>query len=414
MSAAEFQLLRPQRPRMPLGGWVISCRCVAWRRSSRGSLRQQRTVRGRSIGLARRGSRPESQFEKPSAGTHATGLRERLRLHRGGDISYKPGGSQDWLLVRPFPPSAQRKHSLPERAALRSQCDPKMEPKTRFRLRGQGGPRSMRTHSGNVISTCCLLLPIAATLFFGVFGIPKFARLSASPNTDQRQFRVDWGSGVDRSPQSAETQPLRPIDRHPRSSAAPSVGTIPATDRDDRMRGTESQVRIAPSAAGISMVTSEPQPRQRTSQVRQEFLERPGSPPRVIPASHSRSTDVEPLQMTSTDVVRPNQSTNQQAATDTETWQAAVRRLNELGISRYRLDVGSGPGLYLFSCFFTPPNQPNFLRRFEAEAERPLDAVRNVLAQVEEWHAVAMTTHQSYALPALASARPQVRSMSDP
>ncbi|QDV48764.1 hypothetical protein [Gimesia fumaroli] len=71
---------------------------------------------------------------------------------------------------------------------------------------------------------------------------------------------------------------------------------------------------------------------------------------------------------------------------DPATWSAAVQKLNELGIRDYRLEPGVRPNEFLFSCSYSPPNNPRISRRFEAEALDPLKAVIKVLQQVDEWN----------------------------
>lgn len=69
---------------------------------------------------------------------------------------------------------------------------------------------------------------------------------------------------------------------------------------------------------------------------------------------------------------------------DPVTWSAAVEKLNELGIRDYRLEPGARPNEFLFSCSYSPPQNPRISRRFEAEAADPLQAVIRVLQQVDE------------------------------
>lgn len=68
------------------------------------------------------------------------------------------------------------------------------------------------------------------------------------------------------------------------------------------------------------------------------------------------------------------------------TWISAVEQLNALGIRQYRLQPGSSPNVFHFSCHYTPPENPRIYHRFEAEADDPLIAVSNVLKQVVQWH----------------------------
>jgi hypothetical protein len=67
------------------------------------------------------------------------------------------------------------------------------------------------------------------------------------------------------------------------------------------------------------------------------------------------------------------------------TWRTAVGRLNSLGIRHFRLSPGERPREFHFSCFFTPADNTRITHRFEAEANEPLEAVKQVLAQIDDW-----------------------------
>jgi len=66
-------------------------------------------------------------------------------------------------------------------------------------------------------------------------------------------------------------------------------------------------------------------------------------------------------------------------------WHQASRKLSEMGVKNYHLERGTGDGLFLFVCQFTPSDAPHVQHRFEAEANDPLTAVNQVLNQVEGW-----------------------------
>jgi|GEM_PF-2807830 hypothetical protein len=65
----------------------------------------------------------------------------------------------------------------------------------------------------------------------------------------------------------------------------------------------------------------------------------------------------------------------------------AVGRLNALGIRDYQLQPGERDGEFNFSCRFASRTNPSVIHRFEAEAADPLDAVNQVLRQLDEWRA---------------------------
>jgi hypothetical protein len=68
-------------------------------------------------------------------------------------------------------------------------------------------------------------------------------------------------------------------------------------------------------------------------------------------------------------------------------WTQAVGRLNALGIRDYQLQPGEREGEFNFSCRFAARSNPRVIHRFEAEAADPLDAVNQVLRQLDDWRA---------------------------
>jgi hypothetical protein len=67
------------------------------------------------------------------------------------------------------------------------------------------------------------------------------------------------------------------------------------------------------------------------------------------------------------------------------TWEAAVRRLNDLEIRNFRLERGHRENQFIFICSYTPSDSPRVSFRFEAEADEPLKAIEKVLDQISEW-----------------------------
>ncbi len=72
-------------------------------------------------------------------------------------------------------------------------------------------------------------------------------------------------------------------------------------------------------------------------------------------------------------------------------WEAAARRLKELGIRKYRLDAQIEEQTFIFICTFTSPDDARIVRRFEAEADTPLGAVQQMLEQIDDWRARGST-----------------------
>ncbi|MGE5191265.1 MAG: hypothetical protein ACM3U2_02105 [Deltaproteobacteria bacterium] len=68
-------------------------------------------------------------------------------------------------------------------------------------------------------------------------------------------------------------------------------------------------------------------------------------------------------------------------------WQAAARRLKELGIRKYRLESQIENQTFTFMCTFTSQDNARIVRKFEAEADTPLEAVQQALEQIDDWRA---------------------------
>ncbi|HEY2250250.1 MAG TPA: hypothetical protein VGH74_04280 [Planctomycetaceae bacterium] len=66
-------------------------------------------------------------------------------------------------------------------------------------------------------------------------------------------------------------------------------------------------------------------------------------------------------------------------------WQDAARRLKKLGIRKYRLESRIDEQNFVFTCALASPDNPQVIRRFEADADNPLEAVEQVLEQIDEW-----------------------------
>jgi hypothetical protein len=68
-------------------------------------------------------------------------------------------------------------------------------------------------------------------------------------------------------------------------------------------------------------------------------------------------------------------------------WKRAVGRLNALGIRDYQLQPGEREGEFNFSCRFAARSNPRVIHRFEAESSDPLEAINQVLRQLDDWRA---------------------------
>ncbi len=82
--------------------------------------------------------------------------------------------------------------------------------------------------------------------------------------------------------------------------------------------------------------------------------------------------------------------------------------MNALGIRDFQLQPGEREGDFNFSCRFASRTNPRVIHRFEAEASDPLEAVNQVLRQLDDWRARHLDRNQG-AHTASAESRPTPR-----
>jgi len=66
-------------------------------------------------------------------------------------------------------------------------------------------------------------------------------------------------------------------------------------------------------------------------------------------------------------------------------WQTVSTRIKELRIQKYRLEAKIEEPRFVFRCVFAPAQSSQVTQLFEADAETPIEAVEQVLQQVDEW-----------------------------
>ena len=164
------------------------------------------------------------------------------------------------------------------------------------------------------------------------------------------------------TPESSPWAEQNPISEAPPFQGGPRGRQDESADRGNRFFAFGAGDRISQPNGAAESAHAQPQ-------------QRPGNPfdwpaeHARVPASHSESPPAD----------------NSGDAAKALNWGAAVRRLNELGISDFQLAPGQRANQFLFACTYTPPEAPRIVHRFEAEAAEPLAAVGEVLRQVEEW-----------------------------
>lgn len=201
----------------------------------------------------------------------------------------------------------------------------------------------MSANNGSSFATLLLAMPLTAIALMGVFGVPQFASVIASPGREELIRRPDDSRYRE-----------DPFD------SAPIYGESESTlIRDDSV-----DVRSAGSSRTGWENRGERNslPSFRDAALRAEESPGPDRSRQAPPAMDS------------------NASTNSQLD-----WRTASRRLSELGIQRYHLERGSTPDTFLFVCLLTPGDNPQVTHRFESENVDPLQAVNTVLIQVDQW-----------------------------
>jgi hypothetical protein len=222
----------------------------------------------------------------------------------------------------------------------------------------------MSTKQGGSLATLLLAIPLAAIPLMAVFGIPEFTHLSAatpeaSPPDLVRQPTISFDPPADSTATSDERN---------RRAAADLLS--PAPDRTSQHSAGQEQI----GWGDVPMATTA-EPVARTAA--------PAQPAQTQPSPRPMQTAApQPLIRT----LEGADATPAPAATATGlTWREATRRLEEVGITDYRLERGDMSDRFLFVCRFSPGGDERIVQRFEAEAAEPLEAVENVLAQVESW-----------------------------
>ena len=233
----------------------------------------------------------------------------------------------------------------------------------------------MSSKAGSSIGAFLLSLPVSAMLMMMVFGVPRFSpgtqgstgweqarewigAWQGQPGTRQDEFRQ---GGLDQA-RTESADPFARVQRGAGTGEAPRWG-----DGDDPRRPTRAGASDAAHDSRWPFGDSATfdSPRDAAGHV---------SPSRGLEGDESGRRG--------------------QGAFDSTplTWSGARRKLADLGIERFHLEPGLDRDEYLFVCMFTPGDDPQITQRFEAEAGDPLEAVRQVLTQIDGWLAERYAT----------------------
>ncbi len=289
-----------------------------------------------------------------------------------------------------------------------------------------------------------VIVPLAAIPVFAIVGVPHFAPLVASPSDDDDDLIADAGDAEATQPPASAEAPRKgrtaddlfaPISNtRPRSEAdgvPPADGRPPAdqTPGGDRPRPLDSlpppealdqwEVRLdaadiptrprgktVPAADGSAnsagagpseslQIPADDDGKVATEGFNPELLilesgnlpdpDVRGAPPRQADASGGNRPVSRNREMPSDQQPLGTVESRPPTSPDQFGWQAATRRLKELGINKYRLDAQIEKQTFAFICTISTPDNPRVSRRFEAEADDPLEAVQLAIKQIDEW-----------------------------
>ncbi|HUQ72572.1 MAG TPA: hypothetical protein VM165_23795 [Planctomycetaceae bacterium] len=250
----------------------------------------------------------------------------------------------------------------------------------------------MRSTAQGSFAALLLLIPILAVPMLAIFGVPDFAPLVESPL---------GAPAADAAPSGGEAPPFAPAVALPDEDFTPlpqatnsGVAAWPGQSTESRL-DQEQRARLqavrqigfqqnaaderANRTASLEVPTAPSPFSQADAQESPAPPRKPRAmPPRQLPAAESHAPPA-----VNSGFTAPMPQTV--ASTAPLTWRAAVQRLNQMGISNFRLEPGRTADQFVFICSYTPRDNPRVSHRFEAEADEPLKAVEKVLAQIDSW-----------------------------
>jgi hypothetical protein len=261
----------------------------------------------------------------------------------------------------------------------------------------------MSSHAGGNLTAFLMFAVLLAVPLLAVFGIPEFVPASNSPFErdeafDEINFRSSTSPGIGESASfSSRPDIYAPVQNV--SSETPPRHQSQAVSLAERIQNpflqleeTDHIFRQQPEGlnripatdalAGWELANAKSASRTRSSALSTETFPEPPSSASLedpFPGNSSHNLKIKAGE-------NRHSETGRNASLESPlTWRSAVRRLNSLGIRKFRLEPGSREHEFHFSCVLTPRNNPRVTHRFEAEAGDPLRAVDKVLQQITRW-----------------------------
>jgi hypothetical protein len=286
----------------------------------------------------------------------------------------------------------------------------------------------MRSPLGGSIATCLIFVPLVAVPLLAVLGMPQLSVNASNAPVDDLKFVKDSSA---RTVGNADLfDPVQVTDPHSDVAASNRETRDGARGNDpfaEFVRDSDSSRQDATSAGSRGSAAKRPQrwpnegnglPQRallsadrtdgdrataspsdrppagrsqegnRTDQPTSEPAKSPGAR-RALPEAEAVVTSESNSAATTPPAEAPagprTNSESRSASNHATAWKRAVGRLNALGIHDYQLQPGERSGEFNFSCRFAARGNPRVIHRFEAEAADPLDAINQVLRQLDDW-----------------------------
>jgi hypothetical protein len=311
----------------------------------------------------------------------------------------------------------------------------------------------MRSPLGGSIATCLIFVPLVAVPLLAVLGMPQLATSKAAATGDDLKFVAD-----EANPGGGNADLLAPVRvSDPKTDATTdatgATHSARAKDADpfaEFSRDADRAGRPATAAGAAkrtqrwtnegnglpqkALLSNDPQSDDRTAasaadqttsngSIDDHAADQPGrDTPAKMPAARRQLPEAEAIVALDTEPAAGSVASRTADASTAElrtsaprsaspsalSLKRAIDRLNALGIRDYQLQPGEREGEFNFSCRFASRTNPRVIHRFEAEASDPLEAVNQVLRQLDDWRARHLDRNQG-AHTASAESRPAPR-----
>ena len=231
----------------------------------------------------------------------------------------------------------------------------------------------MRSSLSGPATTLLMLIPLVVIPLLAVFGVPEVSFKSAGEGAT-----VSVDSGPDGELSNDMFVPIQEQDPAAGAATTPAPAAKPTQEDPFAMLGDPA----AASASAQATVDSRNAGLPQANAAIDVASDRRPRPDAAVEAANAGGSQLQSpfTQMQDEATVEGPDTTSASV-----TLESAVQRLRELGIRTYQLSPGESAEAFHFSCCLTSADNPRIVRRFEAEAGEPLQAVVDVLGQVENW-----------------------------